>query len=429
MGEKRYKFSECVAHCGFQNLPDVERFFNLYVEDIQSEIIDKSFLQDCFQKYRLPEEKIEQLEKALKELEKDPILSYFTKFLVWDMCQAMKRFEDNYYTNLTPTCLHNYQEFYSFILLLACVKPSMEILKKRGVPLKYYEEIPHTMMKRQFEKWITKEELIVSDFPWDINFYTCSIFLMDRFYFIPCKLEEDISVYRNVRDNRVLALQHANFAFRRDGQFSGTNDIYDEAGKFISQWEEDESTIRANAINPMGFVEKLPVVLQKTDWKLAITKGDILLAFHIPDGPGYIPQKVRSCMELALEFYAKYFSELNIKGFWSESWLYDSRLSLVMDYEKSNIVKVQRLFYRYPIKTSDTMLLERVFGDKNVDLSKIDCNSSLQTAIINYMKTGARFNTLSMFVLKEEVAGLEDCPYISESDNFKFKAVVDSHLK
>jgi hypothetical protein len=429
MGDKIYKLSECISHCGLHNLPDgLEKQFDLYEEGLQREIIDKNFLNNCFQRFNVPEVKIKQMEAALREIEEDSILCYFTKFLIWDMCLAKKRFEDNDYNNLVPTCLHNYKDYYPFILLLACVKPSMEMLQDRGVPLMYYEEIPYTPMKKQFEKWILQEDITVSDFPWDINFYTCTIFLMDRFYFIPCKLEEELSVYRNRINNRVVALQYANNEIRRDGQFNGTNEIYDDRGKFLTQWDEDDQSIQANAINPMGYIEQTPVVLQKSDWKLTLTKGDILLAFHIPEGPGYTPQRVRNSMELALDFYATYFSELNIKGFWSESWLYDSRLSLIMEYEKSNIVKVQSQFYRYPIKTSDRMLLERVFGDKEVDLAKVIATSSLQKAIIGYMKTGARFNTLSMFVLKEDVAKIGDCPYITERDIEKFKMVVDNDM-
>ncbi|MDF2942296.1 MAG: hypothetical protein K0S01_1154 [Herbinix sp.] len=429
MEKNIYKFSDCISHCGFHNLPNgLEKYFDLYEEGFQGEIIDKSFLKDCFQRFNVPEAKRKLMENALGEIEEDSILCYFTRFLIWDMCLAMKRFEDNYYNNLVPTCLHNYKEYYPFILLLACVKPSMEMLQNKGVPLKYYEEIPYTPMRKQFDKWILQEDITVSDFPWDINFYTCSIFLMDRFYFIPCKLEEGLSVYRNRVNNRVVALQHANNEFRRDGQFNGTNEVFDDKGKFLSQWNEDDLSIRANAINPMGYVEQTPVILLKADWRLTLTKGDILLAFHIPDGPGYTPQRVRNSMELALDFYATYFRELGIKGFWSESWLYDSRISLVMEYEKSNIVKVQSQFYRYPIKTSDRMLLERVFGDKDVDLSKVICTSNLQQAIIGYMKTGARFNTISMFVLKEDVVKIGDCPYISTDDIESFKTVVDSHM-
>jgi hypothetical protein len=430
MREKRYQFTDCINHCGFHNLPDgLENYFELYEDIAQKEIIEKSFLEDCFQKYNVPDAKIERMKNALAEIEEDDILCYFTKFLIWDMCRANKHFDEHYYNNLVPACLHKYPEYYPFLILLSCVRPSIQMLQNRGIPTEFYINIPYTPMKKQFEKWVLQDDITVSDFPWDMNFYTCSIFLIDRFYFIPYRFEDEFSVYRNCYNNSVIALQHENLEFRRDGQVNGTNEIYDVEGKFQSLWEEDDLIIRANSINPMGYVEKTPVILNKKDWKLVLKKGDMLLAFHIPEGPGYTPERVRNSMELALEFYSRYFGELDIKGFWSESWLYDARLSLIMDYEKSNIAKVQKQFYLYPTKNSDQMLLERVFGVNSLDLANVIGTSSLQKAVIDYMKTGGRFNSLNMFVLKEETAKIGTCPYISADDIEKYKTVVDSHLK
>jgi hypothetical protein len=214
---------------------------------------------------------------------------------------------------------------------------------------------------------------------------------------------------------------------RRDGQINGTNEIYDE-GKFITLWEENEFQLRANPVNPMGFIEREPVTLLKENWEIALAKGDLLLAFHIPAGPGYTTPKVKLAMELALAFYHSYFSELNIKGFWSESWLYDTRLSLVLEQENSNILQVQRQFYLYPSKDGDDLLLERVFGEKPIDVSKLPCKTTLQEKIVQYMKTGARFNALSMFVLADEASKIGEDPYIKEEDVLRFKSVVDSHL-
>lgn len=428
MTKQKYNFIDCVRYCGFDNLPSgLEHFYEQFDDYKRREIIHTDFLLKTLERFRVPKEKQRQMQDAISEIEGNDRLSYFTKFLVWDLCNARKRYEDNYYQTLTPKCELKYAEYYSFILLLACVKPSMQMLQERGVPFAYYEKIPYIPMEKQFEKWIVKDDVSVSDFPWDINFYTCSIFLLDRFHFIPCRFENEITVYRNKEDNLVTALQHGNTKVRRDGQINGTNGIFDE-DQFVTVWEEDASSIRANPVNPMGFIQREPVTLKKELWNKVLAKGDLLLGFHIPAGPGYTTLKVKQSMELALVFYQTYFSELNIKGFWSESWLYDTRLSLVLSYENSNIIKVQRQFYLYPTKDGDDMLLERVFGEKNIDLSTILCKTSLQENIVEYMKTGARFNALSMFVLKEEVSKIGEEPYITEEDLERFKTVVDTHL-
>ena len=67
-------------------------------------------------------------------------------------------------------------------------------------------------------------------------------------------------------------------------------------------------------------------------------------------------------MAMAIEFYDRYFPEMPIRGFWSSSWLYDTRLSLVLDNEKSNIVHVQRQFYNYPTDEGTACCVMKCLG-------------------------------------------------------------------
>ena len=304
----------------------------------------------------------------------------------------------------------------------------MKLLNDRGVPVEYYEDIPYRPMENQFKKLIDSGDTTVSDFPWDMNFYTCAIFLMDRFLFIPCRFEDNFTMYRNVKTKKVIALRFAGEEFRRDGQLNGINEVYDEYGKFTSEWEEGENSITANPISPMGYVKNKKITLNKNEWKSELQQGDILLALHVPSGPGYNTARLKNSMQLAVKFYDKYFPELVIKGFWSESWLYDSRLSLVLDNDKSNIIRVQRQFYLYPIKEGDSMLRYEVFGDWKADPNKVELKTTLQKAAHDYMKTGRRFNTLSMVVLREDIHKVGCDTYLTWDEIEEFRKTVDSHL-
>ncbi|WMJ87004.1 acyltransferase domain-containing protein [Anaerocolumna sp. MB42-C2] len=422
-------FKECIKHCGFDNLPEgIEEFYDMYEEDNREYLIERSFLNHLFEKYHLPREKQDLILKACQVVEEDTILFNFTKFLVWDMCSARNRCDVDNYKIMSPACMVRYKELYSFLLLLSCVKPAMKLLNDRGVPVEYYEDIPYRPMENQFKKLIDSGDTTVSDFPWDMNFYTCAIFLMDRFLFIPCRFEDNFTMYRNVKTKKVIALRFAGEEFRRDGQLNGINEVYDEYGKFTSEWEEGENSITANPISPMGYVKNKKITLNKNEWKSELQQGDILLALHVPSGPGYNTARLKNSMQLALEFYDKYFPELAIKGFWSESWLYDSRLSLVLDNDKSNIIRVQRQFYLYPIKEGDSMLRYEVFGDWKADPNKVELKTTLQKAARDYMKTGRRFNTLSMVVLREDMNKVGSDTYLTREDIEEYRSTVDSHL-
>ena len=424
-----FEFKDCVDYCGFDNLPEgLEQFYDLYQPEELQYFIERNFLKEVFDRFHLPAAEQKLLTAAVETVEEDPKLFYFSKFLVWDMCSARNRCDVDNYRNMTPVCMPKHKELYSFLLLLACVVPSIALLKERKVPEQYYRDIPFQPMKSQLEK-LVQGDMTVSDFPWDMNFYTCSIFLMDRFLFIPYRFGDSFTMYRNKSTGKVIALKHAGEQFRRDGQFNGINEVFDAVGPFTSLWQETNDSITANPINPMGFVEKNTITLSKKDWDMALVQGDTLLALHVPSGPGYTPERLRNSMVLALEFYDKYFPELPIKGFWSESWLYDSRLSLVLDNETSNIIKVQRQFYQYPIHEGDGMLRYEAFGDWKADPEKVELKTSLQKAAAAYMKTGARFNNLSMIILREEADITDQMPYITQEDIVHFRQIVDSHLK
>ena len=424
-----FNYKMCVDYCGFDNLPEgLNKYYETYKLNVNEYLITREYLGSLYERYHIALDIQDLLLKALETIEQDTVLFHFTKFLVWDMCSARNRCDIDNYNNLTPKCMQKYDDLYSFLLLLACVTPSMRMLEQRSVPSKYYEEIPHQPIKAQFEKLVLNGDTKVIDFPWDMNFYTCSIFLLDRFFFIPYKFEDEFTMFRNRETHEVVALRHAGEEFRRDGQVNGINDVFDQPGMFVSVWEENEDTITANRINPMGFVEKETTTIIKSEWQIDLIKGDIMLALHIPSGPGYTPERLKASMQMALEFYQMYFKELPIKGFWSESWLYDTRLSLILDNEKSNIVKVQRQFYNYPIHEGDEMLRYEAFGDSKADQAKIELRTSLQKAAAGYMKSGGRFNTLSMVFLKDEVGEVGNMPYITKEDIEKFRITVDSHL-
>jgi len=432
MNEPLPAFRECVAHCRFDRLPEgLEAKYASFEPGPETSLVSRDFLDGLLQRYELPRTARERIEAALEDIERDRVLFRFTEFLVRDMCSARHRCDPVFYTNMTPGCMEKSGEWYSFLLLLACVAPSMELMERRGVPKERYENVPHQQLKPQLEKIASSGDPRVHDFPWAMNFYTCSIFLFDRFLFIPYRFESPFTMYRNRESNEVAALRHGDEPFRADGQLDGINGVFDPAGRFVTVWEEDDEGITANRINPMGFVEREPTRISKRDWEPALRIGDTLLALHVPSGPGYTADRMRSSMALAIDFYERYFPELTVKGFWSESWLYDTRLSLILDPDKSQIVQVQRQLYNYPIFDGDGMLRYEVFGDRAADPLKgdIPLSTSLRKAAADYMRTGARFNTLGMIVLKEEIPRVGERPYITAQDMDEFRKVADAHLR
>ena len=148
----------------------------------------------------------------------------------------------------------------------------MNKLEARSIPKAYYEQIPQQPLKLQWKSW-KDGDAKVHDFPWVMNFYTCSIFLLDRFYFIPYRFEDPFTMFRHVNTQEVIALRHAGEEFRDDGQRNGINDVYDLQGNFTSEWHENAEFVIANRINPMGFVERETTPILKKEWEPALQAG------------------------------------------------------------------------------------------------------------------------------------------------------------
>ena len=335
----------------------------------------------------------------MNEIEADDVLHWFSRFLVRDMCAARHRCDLDDYRAMTPTCMKN-ADLYSFLLLIACVPRSIRRLEALKVPSWFYRDIPYMPMARQFEKLKKTGDGSVSDFPWDMNFYTCSIFFLDRFNFIPYRLDENIRVYRNRESGEVLTFYAEEMSVRRDGQINGVNDITD-ANVCTVTFSDADGKIVGTPVSPAGLFETKQVELDAARWELVLQKGDILLGTHIPGGPGYEPARLKSSIQWAGDFFDRYFPEIPIKGFGSESWLYDPHLRLLLK-ENSNILRMQDQMYIYPIESGGDMMFRELFLG-NDHPTEADCKTSLQRAALACLQQGKQFTACSMFILREDV--------------------------
>ena len=80
-------FAQCLAHTGLTLEPGLEQFYLDYCRCPETgPVLNKSFLDDCAQRFGLGLPQLERMHQALEEVDADPILAFFTRFLVKDMC-------------------------------------------------------------------------------------------------------------------------------------------------------------------------------------------------------------------------------------------------------------------------------------------------------------------------------------------------------
>lgn len=404
------RFAELIRHCGPIVPEGMDRYLPGLTPSAQPPLFDHALLDTALSACHVPEEKAVQLRGALHAIEQDPLLLELTHAMATDCHRAHNRAVGCEFPSApAPACLTGFaQEAYAFLFGLACMEEGRRQLRERGVPEQCDADIPERMIRKQLRKFTETGSISFDDFPWDIGFYACSIFFIDRFYFIPY-LHSQPEAWRNAETGEVVALWPAGERIRPDGQLDGVNGIADPAA-VTTIYEETGTHVTAHPVDPQGLVRLAPVTLEKARWQRVLGDGDYLLALHIPGGEGYTPERVRSSCEKALAFYDRYFPELPVKGFWSESWLYDPGLAAVLKPD-SRILQVQRQFYCYPTPEGEEMVKYEVFGTDEIDPATVPCKTSLQKNLCAAWLAGAHFHTTGMFLLREDVPQVGSAPY------------------
>lgn len=466
---KKVDYDELINELKPGRLPD--SFPAFYEEwEGQGHIITPEEMERLLGRYELPAEKKQELKRNLSVLRCNEAVCEYIKFLTYVQCD---RRYDYYIEDDTDFDLHGIGEVgktVTFFMCLSCVFHAKKDLEKREIPFELYEDIPHRMLRGQMEKFAKTGSYVFDDLQWQSNFYSLAIYLFDRFLFVPCRLDDPYTFYR--RGDEVIAIPDGGLSVDYEGQLilkaeadeeltcdenannnenneSITSEVTtdkngeatigaqntdkevddqvknghyygafrpDRKEEFVTFKTETPTEITGFRASPCGYITKEKVTLKKSEWKQILKRDDWMIGFHIPSGEGYEPKRVRSSMLLAWNFYKKYYPEIEFKGFWSASWLYDGRLSLLLP-QDSRIVRVQRQLFNYSGGWNGEMLYLELFGDCGIPLSEVPQNSSLQRKVAKYFQEGGNFCEPGMVYFPEELSkNYEEMIYITEED-------------
>ncbi len=385
-----------------------EHIGDLEAED--RELLSPERLREVLEENHVPDGRGRQLAEALEAVNAVPELTELGQIMAKDAPRALVRCSAAEFVQPRPACLSGFaREAFAFFYTQRCVLEGRKALRARGIPERYDADIPERMTRKQLRKYTETGDIGFDDYPWDMNFYCCAIFLMDRFYFIPFRWEGSPEAWRNRETGRVAALWKGGSRVRRDGQLDGVNGVTDPEA-FETDYERTEDFVLGNRVLPEGRISPETAKLERKSWRQALGDGDYLLALHIPGGEGYTPERVKHSCGLALDFYDRYYPEYRYRGFWSESWLYDPGLRQILGPER-NIIRVQRQFFCYPTPEGEDMIRLEVLGDAKADYRKLRPRNSLERGLFRVWDGGGHFHTTGMFLLREEMPRIGDNPY------------------
>lgn len=121
--------------------------------------------------------------------------------------------------------------------------------------------------------------------------------------------------------------------------------------------------------------------------KLPFSFGENLIYIHIPEGEKLSEDRCKESLEMAKEFFCKYFPEYKYNYFFCESWLLFEGNREFMKSD-SNIVRFMALFdICYSIKI-DVQAIERIYGKRELLKRRYSENTDLQRRAKAYMLSG-----------------------------------------
>lgn len=237
---------------------------------------------------------------------------------------------------------------------------------------------------------------------WSIHHFHSRIFRLGRLQFMPGPFTGNIKVYRNKKNNEVVALMEGGIKIRDDGRFDGNNSMEGSHSYWFSFMDEKNGFVTANPVRPDGIVSRKLVSVSLSEWELVLQKGDPVLGIHIPRG-GRMPYEM--CIEsinTACDFFHNHFPEQPFNGFTLGTWFLDPQLKKMLP-ASSNIVRFQKEFYLYRHSDSDGLLRRFVFNGFAPDSPDAPKESSLQQAILDYVAKGNHMYTCSGFILNDDM--------------------------
>ena len=242
---------------------------------------------------------------------------------------------------------------------------------------------------------------------WTRNYLRALLFRIGRLAFNTNDYDWGFRVYRHRITGELRTMCAAGQNYRTDGMADGTNGIKDP-NAWMSQLEITPAYVRGTPVSPTGEAVREPVTLDLREWEPLIGPGDHVIEIHIPGYSGGGKLGWEDCVgsyRRALDFFPRYYPHLSFKAFTCGSWLLDPGLARILPPE-SNIVRFQSPFHLLPVYGNEHQCYDLVFGDSNLDITKVTPKTSLQRAIVDYVLAGNRMRSAAGYITMDEMKAI-----------------------
>ncbi len=233
-------------------------------------------------------------------------------------------------------------------------------------------------------------------------------------YHLRAEWGEYYYVYRRARDGAVIALIGGGL------QVSEAGLLLDEEAPpstgWSTTWSESEAAVTAFPIHPDGRILGTTVRLPKPEWRQvpAMTgpgafDSEARLEMHVPFGGGMDWETVMTSLRMADSFFRRHLPGKPVRMFRMNTWFLDPRLPDILGVS-SNPAIFQRAVYLVPDTPDSSLLGEFVFQRDVTEtpVHDLPARTSVQRAVISFLKGGGVWQGGGMFILPEDLPNLRE---------------------
>lgn len=226
-------------------------------------------------------------------------------------------------------------------------------------------------------------------------------FRIGRFEYWLKPFELNFMVFRHRQSGVVLALAGDGIKTTRDGFIDG---LCDEAsgGEWTTTLFVDGKEAKGHVISPRGFIKREATVLPLSEWVCVLKKGDWVLDNHIPAGGNMSHEKCADSIQRAFAFFGERWPDKKPSAIvCGTSWMFSPLLEKALP-STSNLVKYLRELYLFPVAGGGTSSLWFMFFQDTFNPATAPRETSLQRAMLEYLKDGKIWHNGGMFILPED---------------------------
>ncbi len=357
----------------------------------------------------LDEEEIEAVTQAYHVILDDASLYEMMSFI--QAITIVKAHPSDWLANQAPKITHP--------ILSTSVIQLMAILSLIPLAKKDYKERSirdeHMMfnlnhLKGYIKNYRTKHQQVgIELYGWTTYLASLGLIHLGYLHFMHHQYNDPFIFYRHKLTSSVIAIAKEGLSVRNDGQFDGVNKVYDLRN--ITTLNIENNEIKAYPVHPKGFIQVDLMSIRLEDYECILKPGDVVIDFHIPTRSDYTIYGIKHSFEEAISFFQNHYKDFDYQAFWCTSWLYSPQIESLIAKDDSNILQVARQGYRLPATPGAESLYTFVFQTEHPDFKTIQPKTSLQSSVIDYIRSGYTINAGCYLYFIDDIDRFGQMPY------------------